>query len=46
MGHCKVLQQDQGSDPKDNGGDGVIQQGHHGKGLQELEVQDGSSFNK
>jgi hypothetical protein len=40
MGHYKVLQQDQESDPKDKGGDGVIQQGHHGKGLQELNVQD------
>ncbi len=39
MGHCKVSQQKQGSDPEDKGDDGVLQQGHHGEGLQELEVR-------
>ena len=39
-GSLQSLEQDQGSDPKDKGGDGVIQQGHHGKGLQESKVQD------
>ena len=28
------------SDPEDEGGDGVLQQGHRGEGLQELEAQD------
>jgi hypothetical protein len=40
MGHCQVSQQNQGSDLEDKGGDGVPQEGHHGKGLQELEVQE------
>jgi hypothetical protein len=40
MAHGNVSQQNRGSDPKDKGGDGVLQQGHHGEGLQELEVQD------
>ncbi len=38
MGHCKVSQQNRGSDPEDEGGDGVLQQGHRGEDLQELEV--------
>ncbi len=29
-----------GPDPEDKGGDGVLQQGHRGEGLQDLEVQD------
>jgi hypothetical protein len=40
MGHCKVSQQNRGSDPEDKGGAGVLQQGHRGEGLQELEGQD------
>ncbi len=40
MGHCKVSQQNRGSYPKGKGGDGVLQQGHRGEGLRELEVQD------
>ena len=40
MGHCKVSQQNRGSDPEDTEGDWVLQQGHRGEGLQELEVQD------
>ncbi len=40
MGHWKVSQQNQGSDPEDEGGAGVLQQGHRGEGLQELGVQD------
>ncbi len=40
MGHCKVSQQNQGSSAEDEGGAGVLQQGHRGDGLQELEVQD------
>jgi hypothetical protein len=40
MGHRKVSQQKQGSDPEDEGAAGVLQQGHRGEGLQELEVQD------
>jgi hypothetical protein len=40
MGHCKVSQQNQGSDPEDEGGAGVLQQGHPGEALQELEAQD------
>ncbi len=27
-------QQNQGSDPEDKGGDGLLQQGHRGEGLQ------------
>ncbi len=40
MGHCKVSQQYRGSDPEDKGWDGVLQQGHRGEGLQELEGPD------
>jgi hypothetical protein len=40
MGHCKVSQQNRGSDPEGKGGDGVLQQGHRGEDLQELEAQD------
>ncbi len=40
MGHCIVSKQNRGSDPEDKGGDGVLQQGHRGEGLQELEAQD------
>ena len=40
MGHCKVSQQKRGFDPEDKGGDGVLQQGHRGEGLQELDVHD------
>jgi hypothetical protein len=40
MANCKVSQQNRGSDPEDVGGAGVLQQGHRGEGLQELEVQD------
>ncbi len=53
MAHSKVLQQNRGSDPEDEGGAGVLQQGHHGEGLQELEGSrikavgnDDGSFNK
>jgi hypothetical protein len=38
MGHCKVWQQNRGSDPEEKGGYGVLQQGHRGDGLQELEA--------
>jgi hypothetical protein len=44
MGHSKVSLQNQGSYPEDKGGDGVPQQGHHGKGLQELEVELGCCY--
>ncbi len=40
MPHCKVSQKNRGSGPEDKGGDGVLQQGHRGEGLQQLEVQD------
>ena len=40
MGHCKVSQQNRGSYPNGKGGDGVLQHGHRGEGLRELEVQD------
>jgi len=40
MGHRKVSQQNQGSDPEDEVGAGVLQQGHRGEGLLELEAQD------
>ena len=40
MAHCKVSQQNRGSDPQDKEGDGVLQQGHRGEGLQELQAQD------
>ena len=40
MGHLTVSQQNQGSDPEDEGGAGVLQQGHRGEGLQELEARD------
>ncbi len=40
MGHRKVSQQNQGSDPEDEGGAGVLQQGHRGGGLQGLEAHD------
>ena len=33
-------QQNQGSDPEDKGGAGVLQQGHRGEGLEEVEAQD------
>jgi hypothetical protein len=38
-GQSKVSQQIQGSDPEDEGGDGVPCQGHHGEGLHKLQVQ-------
>ncbi len=40
IGHCKVSQQIQWSDPEHEGGDGVPRQGHPGEGLHELQVQD------
>ena len=40
VGQCKAFQQNRGSYPEDEGGDGVLQQGHRGERLQELEVQD------
>ncbi len=40
MGHSKVSQQNQESVPEDEGGAGVLQQGHRGEGLHELEAQD------
>ncbi len=40
MGQSKVSQQMQGSDPEDEGGDGVLCQGHPGEGLHKLQVQD------
>ncbi len=40
MGQSKVSQQIQGSDPEDEGGDGVPCQGHPGEGLHKLQVQD------
>jgi hypothetical protein len=40
MGHFKVSSQNQGSDPEYEEGAGVLQQGHRGEGLQELEAQD------
>ncbi len=40
MGHWKVSQPNQGSDPEDDGGAGVIQQGRRGEGLQELDAQE------
>ena len=39
-GQSKVSQQIQGSDPEDEGGDGVPCQGHPGEGLHKLQVQD------
>jgi hypothetical protein len=39
-GSLKSVAKIQGSDPEDEGGAGVLQQGHRGEGLQELEVQD------
>ncbi len=44
MGHWKVSQQNQGPDPEDEGVAGVLQQGHRGEGLQELEAQDKGCF--
>ncbi len=44
MGQSKVSQQIQGSDPEDEGGDGVPCQGHPGEGLHKLQVQDRVSF--
>ncbi len=32
-GSLKSLSTNQGSDPEDEGGAGVLQQGHHGEGL-------------
>ncbi len=40
MGQSKVSQQIEGSDPEDEGGDGVPYQGHPGEGLHKLQVQD------
>jgi hypothetical protein len=39
-GSLKSLSKNQGSDQEDEGGAGVLQQGHRGEGLQELEAQD------
>jgi hypothetical protein len=38
MGQSKVSQQIQGSDPEDEGGDGVPCQGHPNEGLHKLQV--------
>ncbi len=40
MGQGKVSQQIQGSDPEEEGGDGVPCQGRPGEGLHKLQVQD------
>jgi hypothetical protein len=40
IGQSKVSQQIQGSDPEDEGGDGVPCQGHPGESLHKLQVQD------
>ena len=37
-GQSKVSQQNQGPDPKDQGGDGVPRQEHRGEGLQAVQV--------
>jgi hypothetical protein len=40
LSQSKALLQNQGSDAEDKGVVGVLQQGHRGKGLQDLDVQD------
>jgi hypothetical protein len=40
IGQCKASQQNRGPHPKDEGGDGALRQGHRGKGLLEVSVQD------
>jgi hypothetical protein len=40
IGQYKASQKNWGPDPKDEGGDGVPWQGHHGEGLLEVEVLD------
>ncbi len=40
IGQCKVSQKNRVSEPEDEGGDGVLRQGHRGEGLLVVQLQD------
>ncbi len=40
IGQCKVSQKNRGPEPEEEGGDGVLRQGHRGEGLLVVQLQD------